>query len=306
MYRPDAPGTFPAVLQRTPYDKSAPTTRISTIDPIYAASRGYAAVIQDERGRYSSEGEFYTFVNESDDGHTSIDSVASQSWCSGKVGMCGASYVGATQWLAAMSKPGGAGRHRAHSNGVRLSRGLGHGKEAHSSWGSTCRGLRWRSRRTTSDHLANRLRLPEEGRDKLIDARDAIGKHFGKLPLNEVEHLKNGLAPYYYDWMDHPEFDDYWRGVCVEEHHSDISVPALNFGGWYDIFLGGTIRNYTGMRANGGNEAARRGQRLIIGAVDSRRASDADRRRGGLRAARRGGWLIRTGRIECSGSTITG
>ena len=264
VYRPDAPGAFPALLQRTPYDKSAPTMRMSTIDPIHAAARGYAAVVQDVRGRYTSEGEFYTFVNESDDGHASIDAVASQSWCSGKVGMWGVSYVGATQWLAAMSKPEALA---AIVPGVTAS-------DYHEGW--TWQGgafelgfnLSWATLALTTnnfDNLANRLGLPEERRGELIDARDNINEHFKKLPLNDLEHLKGGLAQYYYDWMDHPEFDDYWRSVCIEEHHSDISVPALNFGGWYDIFLGGTIRNYTGMRDNGGSENARRGQRLIIG-----------------------------------------
>ncbi len=264
VYRPDAPGAFPALLQRTPYDKSAPTMRMSTIDPIHAAARGYAAVVQDVRGRYTSEGEFYTFVNESDDGHVSIDTIASQSWCTGKVGMWGVSYVGATQWLAAMSKPEALA---AIVPGVTAS-------DYHEGW--TWQGgafelgfnLSWATLALTTnnfDHLANRLGLPDQRREELIDARDSICEHFKKLPLGEVEHLKGGLAQYYYDWIDHPEFDDYWRAVCIEERHSDITVPALNFGGWYDIFLGGTIRNYTGMRDNGGSENARRGQRLIIG-----------------------------------------
>ena len=264
VYRPDSPGAFPALLQRTPYDKSAPTTRASTIDPVYAASRGYAAVVQDVRGRYSSEGEFYTFVNESDDGHVSIDSVASQRWCSGKVGMWGSSYVGATQWLAAMSKPSALA---AIVPGVTAS-------DYHEGW--TWQGgafelgfnLSWATLSLATsnwEHLASRLRLPQDRLNNLIDSRDGLCEHFRKLPLSDLEHLKDELAPYYYDWLEHPEFDDYWRRVCIEEHHSDISVPALSFGGWYDIFLGGTIRNYTGMRDNGGSDSARRGQRLVIG-----------------------------------------
>ena len=303
VYRPDAPGAFPALLQRTPYDKSAPNMRVSTIDPIYAASRGYAAVIQDVRGRYSSEGEFYTFVNESDDGHVSIDSVASQSWCSGKVGMWGSSYVGATQWLAAMSKPEALA---AIVPGVTAS-------DYHEGW--TWQGgafelgfnLSWSTLSLATsnwEHLANRLRLPEGGREQLIDARDDICEHFKKLPLKDLEHLQGGLAPYYYDWMDHPEFDDYWRGVCIEEHHPDISVPALSFGGWYDIFLGGTIRNYTGMRDNGGSDRRTQGPAAGDRPVDPRRRSDAYRRRRRLRTTR--GLARSACRSGRSDSTTTG
>ena len=105
VFRPDADGSFPGLLQRTPYDKSSVGSRGGTLDAVMAASRGYAVAIQDVRGRYSSGGEFYTFVNESNDGHDSVEWLASQPWCTGKVGMYGVSYVGATQWLAAKSKP---------------------------------------------------------------------------------------------------------------------------------------------------------------------------------------------------------
>ena len=105
VFRPDADGSFPGLLQRTPYDKSSVGSRGGTLDAVMAASRGYAVAIQDVRGRYNSEGEFYTFVNEINDGHDSVEWVASQPWCTGKVGMYGVSYVGATQWLAAKSKP---------------------------------------------------------------------------------------------------------------------------------------------------------------------------------------------------------
>ena len=73
------------------------------------------------------------------------------------------------------------------------------------------------------------------------------------------------MADYFYDWLAHPDYDDYWKQLCIEEHHSQINVPAYNIGGWYDIFLGGTIRNYLGMREKGATEDARRRQKLLIG-----------------------------------------
>jgi putative CocE/NonD family hydrolase len=72
------------------------------------------------------------------------------------------------------------------------------------------------------------------------------------------------LAPYYDDWLAHPDDDHYWRQWNIEDRHSQITVPALNVGGWYDIFLGGTLRNYLGMRQRGGSAQAKQ-QRLIIG-----------------------------------------
>ena len=106
IFRPDAPGErFPVLLTRTPYDKSSPQNRTGTLDVVRAAMSGYAAVVQDVRGRFTSEGEFYTFVNEINDGYDSIEWLASQPWSTGKVGTFGISYVGATQWLAAKSLP---------------------------------------------------------------------------------------------------------------------------------------------------------------------------------------------------------
>ena len=50
IYRPDGPGPFPVILQRTPYDKTAPLS-MNPLDPLKSARNGYAAVIQDTRGR---------------------------------------------------------------------------------------------------------------------------------------------------------------------------------------------------------------------------------------------------------------
>ena len=104
LYRPDQEGAFPTIVQRTPYDKSS-TLSNQMLDPIKAAKAGFAYLIQDIRGRYTSEGKFNVFIDEINDGYDTIEWAAMQHWSNGKVGMCGASYVGATQWLAAISQP---------------------------------------------------------------------------------------------------------------------------------------------------------------------------------------------------------
>ena len=104
MYAPEGPGRFPVLLQRTPYDKTTPLT-MGMLDPLKAARHGFAVVIQDTRGRYTSEGEFYAFLDDIQDGYDTVEWAAAQPWSSGRVGMYGCSYVGATQWLAAMSRP---------------------------------------------------------------------------------------------------------------------------------------------------------------------------------------------------------
>ena len=266
VYRPDGPGPFPVLLQRTPYDKTTPGAALG-LDPLKAAKKGYALVIQDTRGRYTSEGEFYCFRDEINDGYDTVEWAASQPWSSGKVGMYGASYVGATQWLTAVSSPP---HLTAMVPNVTAS-------NYHQGW--TYQGgafelgfnVSWTLSELTLANFPNISsvrNVPPERQQKLVEAVESMENSFLDSPMKEFPHLKDGLADYFYDWVDHPDYDEYWKKLCIEERHSSITVPALNIGGWYDIFLGGTIRNYLGVREKGATEEARRGQKLIIGPWD--------------------------------------
>src|SRR5882762_9165655 len=102
IYRPRDDGKFPVILMRTPYDKSSGWA----VSPGYQiAAHGYVVVLQDTRGRYTSEGEWYPFLHESNDGYDTVEWVAALPYSNGKVGMMGGSYVGATQMLAAIAHP---------------------------------------------------------------------------------------------------------------------------------------------------------------------------------------------------------
>src|SRR5205807_2703669 len=100
IYRPQADGKFPVLLVRTPYDKQW----IMNFG-LKAAARGYVVIAQDVRGRFTSEGDWYPFKSESQDGYDTVEWAAGLPYSNGKVGMFGGSYVGATQYLAAIAKP---------------------------------------------------------------------------------------------------------------------------------------------------------------------------------------------------------
>lgn len=266
VYRPDSSEAFPVLLQRTPYDKSQPRISFMLLNAMRAASAGYAVVIQDVRGRFASDGEFYTFRDEPDDGYDTIQWAASQSWSSGKVGMFGLSYVGATQWLAAMQTP------PALATMIPVVTA----SDYHEGWayqgGAFELGFNasWTLSNLALATLVKRQRarepFPEGFRQEYFGLIDEMCQAFETLPLSDLPLLKeHGLAPYYYDWLQHPTNDEYWQQWQIEARHAQITVPALNVGGWYDIFLGGTIRNYLGMRQNGGSPEARQHQQLIIG-----------------------------------------
>ena len=263
VFRPDGDGPFPTILQRTAYDKTTALTN-TMLDPIKAAKAGFAVVIQDTRGRHASEGEFYAFRDDINDGYDTVEWAAAQPWSNGKVGMYGASYVGATQWLAAIARP-------PHLLTIVPTVTA---SNYHDGW--TYQGgafelgfnMSWTLLQLTLANFKNLSgvqNIPRERRTELVEAIDGMTEGFLSLPTKDYSHLDSGLASYYYDWLAHPDFDDYWKELCIEEHHSEIDVPALHVGGWYDIFLGGTIRNYLGMKESGANDTARGGQKLIIG-----------------------------------------
>jgi putative CocE/NonD family hydrolase len=77
---------LPVVLIRTPYDKTRLADHASIVRLREFAFHGYAVVAQDCRGRHNSEGEFYPFVNETNDGHNTLNWLGEQPWCNGRIG----------------------------------------------------------------------------------------------------------------------------------------------------------------------------------------------------------------------------
>lgn len=257
---------YPVILMRTPYDKSQAFARAAGSGGLGMAAvrRGFAIVVQDTRGRYSSEGEFNAFVNEAQDGYDTVEWVAKQAWSNGKVGMFGGSYVGATQWLAAKERPphltaiapfvtasdyheGWAYQGGAFSLGFNL------------SW--TLWALTGRNR----DNLKRKLQLSDERLEAMVDSADDMSAAFKRLPLLPHPDVRKEEAGYYYDWLSHPSDDGYWKKLRIEDFHQKVMTPSLNLGGWHDIFLMGTIRNYERMREAGGSSDARSGAQLVIG-----------------------------------------
>lgn len=108
VYRPLDGPPAPVVLVRTPYDKEVSMAAVGVLPGwLKLAERGYAVVVQDVCGRFSSEGVFYPFANEGADGHDSVTWAAGQAWSDGRVGIVGASSFGATALLAARETPDG-------------------------------------------------------------------------------------------------------------------------------------------------------------------------------------------------------
>jgi uncharacterized protein len=247
VYRPKADGKFPVLLERTCYDKYS---NIST--GLRGASRGYVVVLEDVRGRWMSEGEWYPFKYDQQDGYDSVEWCAAQPYSNGKVAMIGGSYVGATQMQTGIAAPphlvalfptitaSNYHEHWAYQGGAFM-------EMLAQAWGSVL-AVNVLERRTAGS---------------ASPAHWDYRKPPASYPVIDPMTAK-GTADYYFDWIAHPTYDDYWKQWSVEDHFSNFNVPMLHIAAWYDLFQDGSLRNYIGIKAHGGNEAARKGQRLVI------------------------------------------
>src|SRR5438270_69534 len=211
IYRPKAEGKFPLLLQRTPYNKDG-----SVEFGVKAAARGYVAIIQDVRGRFSSEGEWYTFKHEGEDGYDTVEWAAALPYADGKVGMWGGSYVGATQMLAAMAHPPHLVAIFPYVTASEYYEGWTYQHGALMQWFATS----WSSglavdtlRRKAQDRVQERLRGWEKERSSPLSG----------YPLLDLPAPAD-LAPYFHDWLAHETSDDYWRRVKVSDHYPEMTV----------------------------------------------------------------------------------
>ena len=248
VYRPVSDEKFPVLLQRTPYNRAGEIHMANEL-----ASHGYVVVIQDTRGRYASGGEFYPFRNESADGYDTVEWAAKLEQSNGKVGMFGGSYVGATQMLAAMAAPPHLVAIFPYVTASEYYDGWTYQNGA---W------MQWFSSSWTSGLAVDTLRRQAE-------STQSPEEWINTLPLAGYPLLKPpaaaSLAPYFHDWLAHERDDSYWQEWRVSDYYSRMTVMGLHAGGWHDLFLKGSIKNYTGLKQQAATAEARAGQRLIIG-----------------------------------------
>jgi putative CocE/NonD family hydrolase len=266
VYRPAGEGQWPVLLTRLPYGKDLPIGG-AVMDPAQVARRGYVVIVQDTRGRWTSEGEWIPFVNEALDGVDTVEWASRLPYSNGNVGMYGISYFGFTQWSAALYQPPALKALSPFEtwsdplNGV-LFRGGAMELGSSGSW-QLMMGMDVLMRRHRSD--------PEAlGRSIYLLAKeiDALGKlGYWSLPLREFAPLKqHDIAPFFFENFSRPmdRQHELVQPMTILGRHEHVTVPTLNSGGWYDIFLQDTINNFKIMHEHGSTPEARQ-SKLIIG-----------------------------------------
>jgi putative CocE/NonD family hydrolase len=239
------PGAFPTILERTPYDKTAPSrSERSVADPVplgraevaaFFTGKGYAFVYQDCRGTHKSQGRFTKYLSEGEDGFDTIGWIATQSWCNGKVGTMGLSYAAHTQVAAACLAPpalaamfvDSGGFHDAYQGGIRQG-GAFELKQA--TWA-----------------LRQALQSPEAKSEPLVrSALEAEVKNvfawFSRLPWRKGQSPLRWL-PEFEDYLleqwTHGQYDDFWKklGICSRAFMDDFAnVPMVHMSSWFDPY----------------------------------------------------------------------
>jgi uncharacterized protein len=245
VWLPAGEGRYPVILMRTPYLKTLPAMEAPTLARFFA-DRGYIVAIQDVRGRGDSHGEFTSHFQEADDGYDTVEWLAGQPWCNGRVGMMGPSYLGVVQWLAASREPphlvciastaapGEYLNETPYVGGAFLHLGS-------LQWHNAVSGAMFQN-------------------DLADDEWESVLKH---RPLLTADEALGRRMPLYRELLMHPTLDDHWKRILLtDKDYRNIAIPALHITGWFDGDQPGAMYHWHGMARHSPAAAE---QYLIVG-----------------------------------------
>lgn len=249
LYLPVVEHAVPVIVERTGYAKEKSPIHW-TRSAEYFAARGFAVAIQDVRGIHGSQGQYYPWKDDGDgtnqDGFDTIEWLAAQPWCTGRVGMFGGSYAGATQLRAAVAAPPhlaalvvrqapASPLQSVRPNGVyQMTEGGG-----------------WIVEQARQALLAAARQL--EGAQGLDS--EAFFRAFPALKFHDQTRWVE-------DFLHSDPDDEFWHEWDLVAKASAIAVPILHFGGWYDLHRRSTVWMFDACQreSQAGND-----QRLVMG-----------------------------------------
>lgn len=243
LYRPDAAGAWPVLLLRVACGRRTALTS-HYAHPRWYAAHGYAVVVQDVRGRGTSEGRFRPFETEREDGADAVAWAASLPGSNGRVGLYGCGYAGVAQLLTLAARPDPLGAMVPALAGW----------DIFTDWASEGGAFR------LSDAMAWALSIAAESARRLEDgaAYRALLGAARALPLDdEIPSRPKVLREYarhchYDDWLTTPGPGPSWDALSPRAALRDaveltggpaerFDVPILQIGGWYDPRLAGML-----------------------------------------------------------------
>ena len=260
-------GRFPVILERTPYDKSAPSRSERTARVAQPKSRsevatffvrcGYVVIYQDCRGRYKSEGAYVKYLSDGLDGYDTCAWILRQEWCNGSIGTMGLSYAAHTQGaLGSAGAPGvramfldSGGFSNAYQGGIRQGGAF------------ELKQVTWAFNEALNSAA---LRAHPETLAKM-QALD-LGEWFHRMPWRRGSSplsLVPDYEAYVFDQWEHGDFAPFWRqlGIYAQGYYQDFPEAAMvHMSSWYDPYTRTATENYLGL-----SRIKRGPVRLILG-----------------------------------------
>lgn len=279
IYRPKTDKRVPIIFSRTPYNFNSwgdGERRTRTAQRAYqAVKRGYAYVVQNERGRYYSEGEWDILGVPLTDGYDAFSWMKDQSWSNGKIGTLGCSST--AEWQMAVA----ALDHPSHAAMVPQAYGAGVGRVGNiNEQGNWYRGgaeqmlfFAWLygvehdkfkpriPAGATQEDLIRISRFydlaPENPR---VDMKDALSH----LPIQDILKNINGKKEVYDKMVRRkPNHPDWYKGGLYHDN-MEIGVPSFWFASWYDVSITPNLALFNHVRNNAKDPEIRDNQYMVI------------------------------------------
>lgn len=254
IYKPERDGPYPALLSMIPYGKGD-ADRVKQAR--WYAERGYVVVLADMRGRFDSDGAWDPFdAKHKTDGYDLVDWISKQRWSNARVGMFGTSYVGWTQWwTASLAHPALKAIAPVMSppdpmDNLPYQQGLLKGVFV-----------------DVSACLSGRV-MQIVGPAPYCGFTPTRAHDFMHTPYVDINRYRGMLdAPWFEKVIgSNLSSSGYFKAISYTgpEGYSKITVPSLNFAGWFDEDQPGAPMNYIGMKRYGATPEAR-SPKLVIG-----------------------------------------
>ena len=268
VWHPDAPGTFPVLLSRTPYGKESAAQNPNGSNAFFARF-GYVTVMQDCRGRFASEGDYNPLFQEVTDGYDAVEWAARLQWANGRVGTCGQSYLGATQYAITGNDP--------MPPSLQAMAPVSASSDFHQSWVYHTGGASMWGWLVPYAIFKGRNTLERVGRQDLLAKLDEYvdpatnfsmplkNGWFRHRPINDWIDLLKETAPYFADYIREVNDGPFWQPINLNVQAPHVSVPILHISSWYDIFLEGALNGFQSIRSTSRFPQARANQKLVIG-----------------------------------------
>lgn len=240
VYRRSGEGRWPVLVHRTPYGKTHPSFVTSLMfHPFEAVERGYVVYVQDARGRFNSDGNWTPLHCERNDGYDSVEWASTQSWSSGKIGVYGSSYMGVTALQALASRPPHLAAGVVYLTGANYYDGWVYSGGAL----ELLFVLRWCAGQAMDTLRRSAMRDQDRAaaRERLVWILDHPEEASRFRPLIDVFGPADPLVPHWRAWLEHPEYDAFWKAADPLTQVSEAGIPILSIAGWYDGFLKGHI-----------------------------------------------------------------